>query len=107
MKQESDVQFLEYVIKALVDNPNDVKITRTVDEMGVFLVLSLNPADMGKIIGRMGKTAEARPVSVGPTRNGETLIETGMAAGETVVVDGQVKLTAGAKVDAKPAGPAS
>jgi hypothetical protein len=59
MKQESDVQFLEYVVKALVDNPNDVKIVRTVDEMGVLLTLSLNSADMGKIIGRMGNTAKA------------------------------------------------
>ncbi len=53
------------------------------------------------------QTAEVRPVTVGPSRNGETLIETGLAAGETVVVDGQVKLTVGAKVDAKPAGPMS
>ena len=59
MKQEGDVQFLEYVVKALVDNPNDVKIVRTVDEMGVLLTLSLNSADMGKIIGRMGNTAKA------------------------------------------------
>ncbi len=59
MKQEQDVQFLEYVVKALVDNPNDVKITRTVDEMGVLLTLSTNAADMGKIIGRMGNTAKA------------------------------------------------
>ncbi|MFA6552565.1 MAG: KH domain-containing protein [Candidatus Paceibacterota bacterium] len=59
MKQESDVTFLEYVIKALVDNPNDVKIARTVDEMGVLMTLSVNPADMGKIIGRMGNTAKA------------------------------------------------
>lgn len=57
--QEQDVQFLEYVVKALVDNPNDVKINRTVDEMGVLLTLGVNPADMGKIIGRMGNTAKA------------------------------------------------
>lgn len=57
--QEQDVQFLEYTVKALVDNPNDVKINRTVDEMGVLLTLSVNPADMGKIIGRMGNTAKA------------------------------------------------
>ena len=56
---ELDSQFLDYVVKALVDNPNDVKIVRTVDEMGVLLTLSVNPADMGKIIGRMGNTAKA------------------------------------------------
>lgn len=59
MAQESDVTFLEYVVKALVDNPNDVKIDRTVDEMGVLLTLSLNSADMGKVIGRSGNTAKA------------------------------------------------
>jgi len=53
------------------------------------------------------QTAEIRPVQVGPSRNGETLIEKGLSAGETVVVDGQVRLTAGAKVSAKAAGPAS
>lgn len=58
-KMETDVQFLEYVVKGLVDNPNDVKVVRTVDEMGVLLTLSVNPADMGKVIGRMGNTAKA------------------------------------------------
>lgn len=56
---DQDKVFLEYVIKALVDNPNDVKIDRTVDEMGVLITLSVNPADMGKVIGRMGNTAKA------------------------------------------------
>lgn len=54
-----DKAFLEYVVRALVDNPNDVKVDRTVDEMGVLLTLSVNPADMGKIIGRQGNTAKA------------------------------------------------
>lgn len=53
------------------------------------------------------QTAEVRPVTIGPSRNGETLVEKGIEAGETVVVDGQVKLTIGAKVNAKPAGPVS
>lgn len=57
--EEADKVFLEYVVKALVDNPNDVKIERTVDEMGVLITLTVNPADMGKIIGRMGNTAKA------------------------------------------------
>lgn len=56
---ERDKEFLEFLIKALVDNPSDVKIDRSVDEMGVLLTLSLNPADMGKIIGRKGNTAKA------------------------------------------------
>lgn len=57
--QDADKVFLEYVVKALVDNPNDVKIDRTVDEMGVLITLTVNPADMGKIIGRQGNTAKA------------------------------------------------
>lgn len=56
---ETDNQFLEFVVKALVDNPNDVKIKRTVDEMGVLLTLDVNSADMGKVIGRLGNTAKA------------------------------------------------
>ena len=56
---EHDTQFLDFVIKALVENPQDVKINRTVDEMGVLMTLDVNPADMGKIIGREGNTAKA------------------------------------------------
>lgn len=56
---EKDVQFLEMVVKALVDNPDDVKTNRTVDEMGVLITLDVNSADMGKIIGRSGNTAKA------------------------------------------------
>ena len=58
-KVTSDEEFLEYLIKALVDNPDDVKITRKVDEMGVLLSLKVNPEDMGQIIGRAGSTARA------------------------------------------------
>lgn len=54
-----DKAFLEYVVKALVDNPDDVKIDRTVDEMGVLITMTVNGADMGKIIGRQGNTAKA------------------------------------------------
>ena len=56
---EQDQQFLEYVVKALADHPEDVKINRTVDEMGVLLTLSVHPEDMGKVIGRSGATAKA------------------------------------------------
>ena len=58
-KKENDVEFLEYVVKSLVDNPDAVKAVRTVDEMGVLITLSVAPEDMGKIIGRMGNTAKA------------------------------------------------
>lgn len=55
----SDKEFLEMLVKALVDNPQEVVIDRTVDEMGVLLTLSVAQADMGKIIGRSGNTAKA------------------------------------------------
>jgi len=58
-KETNDQEFLEYIIKALVDNPEDVKVDRKVDEMGVLLSLKVNPEDMGQIIGRSGATARA------------------------------------------------
>lgn len=54
-----DQQFLETVVKALVDHPDSVTINRTVDEMGVLLTLDVHAEDMGKIIGRSGNTAKA------------------------------------------------
>ncbi|MDP3052388.1 MAG: KH domain-containing protein [bacterium] len=51
--------FLEFLIKAIVDNPDDVKIERKVDEMGVLLSLKVNPQDMGQVIGRQGATAKS------------------------------------------------
>ncbi len=56
---EQDKEFLEYVVKRLVDNPNDVQVERTIDEMGVLLILKVNPTDMGQIIGREGQTARS------------------------------------------------
>jgi len=54
-----DQEFVEYVVKALVDNPEKVKVERRVDEMGVLITLDVDAADMGKIIGRDGATAKA------------------------------------------------
>lgn len=59
MAKAPDQEFLEYVVKALVDHPEDVKIDRKVDEMGVLLSLKVNPEDMGQVIGRAGTTAKA------------------------------------------------
>ena len=56
---ERDQEFLEFVVKGLVEHPEEVKINRTVDEMGVLLTLDLSPEDMGKVIGRSGNTAKA------------------------------------------------
>lgn len=56
---ELDAQFLEYVVKTLVDNPDNVRVDRTVDEMGVLITLDVHKDDMGKVIGRSGNTAKA------------------------------------------------
>ncbi|QQR82677.1 KH domain-containing protein [Candidatus Campbellbacteria bacterium] len=60
MTQEyQDAVFLEAVVKALVEVPADVKVTRTVDEMGVLITLKVNQKDMGTVVGRSGNTAKA------------------------------------------------
>ncbi|MCI5051268.1 MAG: KH domain-containing protein [Candidatus Pacebacteria bacterium] len=51
--------FLEYIVKGIVENPDDVAVTKTVDDMGVLLTLDVNPDDMGQVIGRQGATAKA------------------------------------------------
>ena len=55
----NDKEFLEFIVKGLVDNPDEVKVERKVDEMGVLLTLNLNQADMGYVIGRQGQNAKA------------------------------------------------
>ncbi len=56
---QNDQEFLEYVVKSLVDHPEDVKVDRKVDEMGVLLSLRVNAQDMGQVVGRQGATAKA------------------------------------------------
>ncbi|MBU0546651.1 KH domain-containing protein [Patescibacteria group bacterium] len=58
-KESSDQEFLEFVIKALVDHPEDVEVDRKVDEMGVLLSLKVHSEDMGQIIGKEGSTARS------------------------------------------------
>jgi len=59
MKTPVDNEFLEYLVTAIVDHPEDVKIERRVDEMGVLLSLKVNPQDMGQVVGRQGSTAKS------------------------------------------------
>lgn len=54
-----DQQFVEYVVKSLVGNPDDVIVERTVDEKGVLLLLTVNPEDLGRVIGKRGATAQS------------------------------------------------
>lgn len=56
---ESDQAFVDYVVKAIVNNPDAVKTTRTVDERGVLITLDVDPSDMGYVIGRQGQTARS------------------------------------------------
>lgn len=58
-KDASDKDFLEFIVKSLVDHSDDVKVDRKVDEMGVLLSLKVHPEDMGQIIGKAGSTARA------------------------------------------------
>jgi len=54
-----DQQFVEYIVKSLVSNPEDVQINRTIDEKGVLIELTVNPADLGRVIGKRGSGAQA------------------------------------------------
>lgn len=58
-EKNGDQELLEYIVKALVDHPEDVKIERKVDEMGVLLILRVHADDMGQLIGKEGSTARA------------------------------------------------
>ena len=54
-----DRDFVEYVVKQIVNKPDEVEVTRKTDEMGVLLEVKVNPEDMGLLIGRSGSTAKA------------------------------------------------
>jgi len=54
-----DQQFVEYIVKSLVEHPDDVIVDRIVDEKGVLLTLTVNPEDLGRVIGRRGVTAQS------------------------------------------------
>lgn len=54
-----DQQFVEYTVKSLVGHPDDVIVERSVDEKGVLLTLTVNPEDLGRVIGKRGVTAQS------------------------------------------------
>ena len=54
-----DQQFVEYIVKSLVEHPDDVVVDRIIDEKGVLLTLTVNPEDLGRVIGRRGTTAQS------------------------------------------------
>jgi predicted RNA-binding protein YlqC (UPF0109 family) len=59
MDTNKDQEFLTYIVKNLVDHPEDVTVDRKVDEMGVLLSVRVHPEDMGQIVGRQGATARS------------------------------------------------
>lgn len=59
MEEFQDQAFVNYVVRALVDNPDAVSTERTVDEMGVLITLTVDSNDLGQVIGRQGQTAKA------------------------------------------------
>lgn len=54
-----DQQFVEYIVKSLVGHPDDVVVERIIDEKGVLLSLTVNPEDLGRVIGKRGVTAQS------------------------------------------------
>ena len=54
-----DQQFVEFVVKSLVGNPDAVQVDRTIDEKGVLLELTVDPEDLGRVIGKRGATAQS------------------------------------------------
>ncbi|MEX0668547.1 MAG: KH domain-containing protein [Candidatus Saccharimonadales bacterium] len=59
MADTIDQQFVEYIAKSLVDNPDEVRVERIIDERGVLLQLHVAPGDLGRVIGRAGSTAKS------------------------------------------------
>jgi predicted RNA-binding protein YlqC (UPF0109 family) len=59
MNNSIDQQFIEYVVKSLVGKPDEVKVERSVDEKGVLLELTVDPEDLGRVIGKRGATAQS------------------------------------------------
>lgn len=57
--QGPDRDFVEFIVKQMVNNPDEVQVIRTVDEMGVLITLKVAKDDMGRIIGKSGQTAKA------------------------------------------------
>ncbi len=59
MSSSIDEQFVEFVVKSLVNKPDAVKVNRTIDEKGVLLELTVDPEDLGRVIGKRGVTAQS------------------------------------------------
>lgn len=58
-EEEKDVEFVMFIVKAIVETPDAVEVERTVDEMGVLISLKVDKEDMGRLIGKNGQTAKS------------------------------------------------
>lgn len=93
MADTIDEQFVEYIAKTLVENPDAVTIDRTIDERGVLLQLHVAPEDLGRVIGRGGSTAKSirtllRALSVkNDARYNLKIVDSGEGAGAAEVED--------------------
>lgn len=54
-----DQQFVEFIVKSLVSSPDAVQVARRIDEKGVLLELTVDPEDLGRVIGKRGATAQS------------------------------------------------
>ena len=102
MATEKDQEFVEYVVKSLVDTPDVVKTNRTIDERGVLITLDVDPKDMGMIIGRDGATAKAIRTLlrvVGAKRNARVNLKINEPEGSTRGERGERKETAKRSID--------
>src|ERR1700742_206783 len=59
MNNSIDQQFVEFIVKSLVGKPDAVQVERRVDEKGVLLELTVDPEDLGRVIGKRGATAQS------------------------------------------------
>jgi len=95
---ENDQEFVDYVVKAIVNHPEDVKTVRTIDERGVLITLDVNQTDMGYVIGRQGQTARSLRTLlkiVGAKHNARVNLKINEPAGSTRGPMGNMSSTMG------------
>lgn len=86
-----DCEFVEYVVKMLSDQPESVKVSRTIDERGVLVTLEVAKEDMGRIIGKKGQTAKALRVLlriIGAKNQSRINLKIVEPGGKEVMIDG-------------------
>lgn len=90
MSTTIDQQFVEFIVKSLVGNPDAVKVERRIDEKGVLLELTVDGEDLGRVIGKRGATAQSLRTLLralgtkNDARYNLKIVDTGGVAGTTV-----------------------